>query len=305
MFFLDNGKYHIHNKSRNKCIFMLNRIRVQLPYWPKALQKAGEYLVNNPHELAMMSLRQLADKAGVSPAAMVRLAKVLEYENFSSLQTEYRMQWRNHEASAYAKRASEVVTDTPVANTLLSALGNADIHNIQETLSQIDHSAFEQMIETFSRCKNLYVIGMRQSASLVSAFSYSCGLFTDKIIPLTEESVMVDTLRYVHQDDAALLIAFTPYAVPTVAATKYLREKGIKHSIISDAVTHLSASAECTIKTGRQGTMYLASMTAGMMVIQAVVMALIQKIGPAAIDALTDSEQHLKDFKAFYTPFGS
>src|SRR6478735_6620379 len=56
---------------------------------PAQLQSAAQYILDRPHEVALLSMREQAKQAGVQPATMTRLAKRLGLEGYDAVREMY------------------------------------------------------------------------------------------------------------------------------------------------------------------------------------------------------------------------
>src|SRR5215216_3966818 len=78
------------------------------------LKKAARYLVDNPNEVAISPLRQLAANAGVKPSTLVRVANAIGLPNFSQRRAPFRNAFR-HEPSRMMERARQLETEGDTA----------------------------------------------------------------------------------------------------------------------------------------------------------------------------------------------
>ena len=54
------------------------------------LRRAALYLIERPDEIAFTSMRQLAERADVQPATMVRLAQAIGFDGYETLREPFR-----------------------------------------------------------------------------------------------------------------------------------------------------------------------------------------------------------------------
>ena len=62
-----------------------DRLIARFDTMPPQMQIAARHLIDHPQDIALMSMRDLARRAGVSPATMTRLAQFLGAEGYEDL----------------------------------------------------------------------------------------------------------------------------------------------------------------------------------------------------------------------------
>ena len=68
---------------------VLENMQAVLPSLPKNERKAAEYLLNYPHDIQRRSAEVIAQDAGVSRSAIVRLCQKLGYQGWSEFKYAY------------------------------------------------------------------------------------------------------------------------------------------------------------------------------------------------------------------------
>src|SRR4051794_2109764 len=92
------------------------------------LQAAARYVLDQPRDVALLSMREQARHAGVQPATMTRLAKHLGMSGYDDLREMYAAAVRNGDLG-FAGRADAQVTrqklkgDGALAAEILSSIG--------------------------------------------------------------------------------------------------------------------------------------------------------------------------------------
>ena len=68
---------------------VLENMQAVLPSLPKNERKAAEYLLNYPHDIQRRSAEIIAQDAGISRSAIVRLCQKLGYQGWSEFKYAY------------------------------------------------------------------------------------------------------------------------------------------------------------------------------------------------------------------------
>lgn len=75
------------------------------------LRRAARYLIERPDEIAFTSMRQLAERADVQPATIVRLAQAIGFDGYETLREPFRDALRQ-QPSGFGQRARNLLART-------------------------------------------------------------------------------------------------------------------------------------------------------------------------------------------------
>jgi len=64
---------------------VLALLRLRLPSMTKVLKRIGTYIQDNPEQVTVLSINEVADASGASVASVMRLCKELDYNSFAGL----------------------------------------------------------------------------------------------------------------------------------------------------------------------------------------------------------------------------
>ena len=83
------------------------RIAAEFKALPDRMQKVGTYVLDHPEDVALLSMREQARRAGVPPAAMTRFAQRLGYTGYDELRDLFAASMRGR-VSDFGARAGEL-----------------------------------------------------------------------------------------------------------------------------------------------------------------------------------------------------
>ena len=117
-----------------------DRIRALLPEMPLALARVADYLLRNPEAPLTLSIGELADQAGTSPATVTRFCRMLGFSGYVDLRIEQRHRRRPQRVTGLAG-ATEIgrgfgPDDSP--EELLRMLIGGHTRTLREATSAID-----------------------------------------------------------------------------------------------------------------------------------------------------------------------
>ena len=111
---------------------IVERIKADLDSMSGQMQTAARFIMEQPSEVALLSMREQARKAGVPPATMTRLAKRLGFSGYQDLKETYVAAMRDNVAwfsgravgmLSRRKQIGEVALVTETVNSIARAVG--------------------------------------------------------------------------------------------------------------------------------------------------------------------------------------
>ena len=266
------------------------------------LKRAARYVMENPDDVALYSMRQLAAQADVHPSTMVRLARELGFEGHAQFQEPFQERLRSKPKVTYVGDARDLQQ-------------HSDMTALVEELFQVECSAFQDMNATglplqiveaadvLCNARNIFVVGVRSVFPAVFYFHYACRMFTNNVhLVGGHGGTFADHLRGIGQGDVVLATSFMPYSRHTVRAVDYAKERGAKIIAVTDSAVSPIARSDDTMKiiVGNESPSLFHSIVPAMTVIEALVMVMIARGGEDVLKALEDSEEQLNGFDAYW-----
>lgn len=149
------------------------------------------YLIANKQTIQDMSIHEIADKAYVSSASIVRLAKKLDYSGFSEMK--YSMKSESEENSAEFKSSLSLLEQ-----------------DISDTLNLVSEQNLQPICQSLHEARKIYVYGTdwgeKMAADYLVRNFMACGLLIHQIPSTTE---FMWTLDQVTDDDLVIIISFS------------------------------------------------------------------------------------------------
>lgn len=213
---------------------LLNTISSLMPQFSKGQCAIAKYILENYDKAAFMTASKLGTKVGVSESTVVRFASELGYEGYPQLQRALQELIRN---KLTAVQRIEITTDRIGSDDVLNKVLNMDIDRIRHTLEEVSKEDFNAAVEAICNAKNIYIIGVRSSASLAVFISFYFNHIFEGVrsVNTTSASEMFEQLMRIGKDDILIGITFPRYSQRTVKAAKYARDNGAKVIAITDS----------------------------------------------------------------------
>jgi DNA-binding MurR/RpiR family transcriptional regulator len=201
------------------------------------LRKAAQFVLDNPREVGVSSIVELAASAGVKPNTLVRMAQAVGYGGYEGFREPFRDAIRSG-GQSFPDRARwlQSIARSGRHGRLLTQMASGAMENIEEmfaaTTAETIKAAADRIVE--ARCT--YVLGLGISYALAHNFAYlaSMALPTVRAVP-RDGSLPMDDLVRAGPGDLLLAMTFTPYRSEVVSAVRVAKRAGVSIIALSDS----------------------------------------------------------------------
>ena len=213
-----------------------NRLLRELPQYPKALSRAGKYILDHPAEFGVHSIRDSAARIGVSTNTLVRLSNALGFDSFDDLRAPFREALLVSDVASeevgWLRRLNEMSGLAKVqAEASASAMGN-----VSKSLRDLDPNVLERVVKRLFDAKQIYVVGTRASYALAYYLHYigRMALPNMSLIP-RQMNPAIDDLAFADRSDLLFAVTAYPYSLDTIRTCRFAREKEMVLVLLSDS----------------------------------------------------------------------
>lgn len=215
----------------------LGLLQDALPGLTPELRKAAVFALENPNEIGVNSIRKLADRAGVRPNTLVRLAHALGMDSYQALRELFRDQIRQRR-DTYPDRARwlQALSRRGELGALYAAFATAAIDNLEGFFADTDHGAIARLAQGVVAARHCYVLGVGVNNAVAQNFAYLAGMAIEGVRALPSGGMQpVDGLSRAGGDDLLIAMTFRPYRREVVDAVEAARIRGVPFVAISDS----------------------------------------------------------------------
>lgn len=267
------------------------------------LRLAARFALDRPDRIAFYSMREVAAQADVLPPTMLRLAKRLGFNNFNDFRDRFRDRIEAPGGS-YAARARQLQMRKMLTSGsgLLREICDADRRNIELTFETMDDAAIMAAAETFIKAETVNIIGLRKCFPIAFYFHYATRIFFPNARLIQGQAGLYgEEISCISERDAVLVIAFDPYTKETVRAARVAQDVGAQLTSITDSVVSpLAVGANHLFLAANRSPSFYRSLVGAMAIVQALVAAIVSKLGEEAVDKLQASEAALRDNNTYW-----
>ncbi|PMS15042.1 DNA-binding protein [Trinickia dabaoshanensis] len=263
-------------------------------------QAGAAFVLDHPDEVAVTSMRKVAERAQVQPASLVRLSQQLGFPGWNELRDLCVARVRTRPEALSARARSLVAGNKK--DTLARDLLVAQQHNLEVTAAHNERGV-SQAARVLRKARHVHVAGFRSCYPVAFGLVYGYGLFRSSVSLLTGEAGTLEMqLRGVARDSATVVISFAPYSVEAVRVAEVALEKGSRLIAITDsAVSPIALNADAALIFSHESPSFFPSLVAATAIAESLVAQLLALEGTEAVEQLELAE-HSLHAKGAYLP---
>lgn len=200
-------------------------------------QKAARYVLENPRDVGVSTVREIAEAAQVKPNTIVRMARQVGFDGYEDFRQPFRDAIRRGEVS-FPERAEwlQSIAAKGEMGGLLADMVEAALRNIEETFARTDDAALRSAAEAIWAARRVYVLGVGVNNANAQNFVYlaSTGMVEFHAIP-RPGAAAADELAWADGRDVLIAMTCHPFRTEVVEAVESAREQGLTIVSLSDS----------------------------------------------------------------------
>jgi len=266
---------------------------------PPQLQAAARYVLDKPDDVALLSMREQARRAGVPAATMTRLAKRLGLEGYDEVRALYAGAVRAG-TLGFAGKAGVQVQQQSLRGE--RALATDMALSLSRQIARLaEPEALERLVDAAARlhrARRVYCLGLRACHAAAWHFHYMLSLLGDKTVMLDDAGgTGLDAIRDAGRDDVVLAASVEPYARATIEAARYAATEGVPLVAVTDSeVSPLARLASTVILVPTESPSFFHTVTPLLAVAEILAALVAGRSGHKALEALQRTETQLAAF---------
>ncbi len=271
------------------------------------LRQAARFILDNPEDLALQSMRQLAEHAGVNPSTMVRLARALGYGGFDELRAPYRHWLRGRtEYAARARRLRRRGDNSAGADRVLRDVIRADMAALHETVGRVPAETVAAFRQSLLGARQVYVLGLRSSFAVAYYFHYAYRMLRGNALLVTGVGgTLFDGLRGIGAGDVLLSFSVRPYTRETVLAVEFAAREGATVLAVTDSMASpVARSAQHALTVLAESPSLFQSLVPALSMAQGLLAVLVAGADEAALATISENERQLAGLEAYWRDNG-
>ncbi len=199
---------------------------------PPKLSAFAAWLAENLDEVAFLSIRALAQKAGINPNLVPRLSRELGYEGYEAFKAEVQglIQTKGSSYGNRARALRERMGSDIYAELIAASRENIDLVTSPDGIATID-----ACIEPLRDARRIYSVGVRSCYSIAHYLAYVGGMAFDNFAPVPAvPGSILDLMSETTPDDIVVAITYEHYSAEVVRACQIAHERGARILALTD-----------------------------------------------------------------------
>jgi len=268
----------------------LDRLATDLPDLTPQARKVATYILENPQDVGVSSVRDLAEAARVTPNTVVRMARAAGYEGYEDFRETFRAAIREGTASFpdRARWLQDVETSGDLGRAYADMVGGA-LRNIEETFAAISPEDMHDAAKCIWDARQVFTLGVGINNSIARNFTYlaSTGMVQFHAIPRPGNSA-IDDLAFADDRDVLVAITSKPYRREVVEAVQIAKEQGLKVVALSDSrASPIIRDADHGFVLAVDTTQFFPSSVATIAVLETLLSFVIATASPEIVDRVS------------------
>ncbi|QFT79908.1 putative HTH-type transcriptional regulator YbbH [Roseovarius sp. THAF27] len=216
---------------------ILDRLTAEWDKLTPEAQKAARYVLENPADVGVSTVREIAVAANVKPNTFVRMARQVGFEGYEDFRAPFREAIRRGGVSFpdRARWLQDIRKSGEIGGLYADMIGAA-VRNIDETFAGISEEALKAAAEAIWASRQVFTLGVGVHNSNARNFTYlaSTGMTQFHAIP-RPGSTPVDDLAWADGRDVLIAMTMKPYRTEVIDAVRIARDQGVTVIAISDS----------------------------------------------------------------------
>lgn len=140
---------------------------------PKRLKQCADYVAANQDRIAVSTVAEMAEGAGVQSSAFMRFCQILGFSGFSEMQRLFRETYAGGWPDYSTRLLHLRETAAGRAPALLAEFAEAGRTSLEGLLKTIEPEALEKAVELLASANTIHIIGIRRAFPVASYLAYA------------------------------------------------------------------------------------------------------------------------------------
>lgn len=205
----------------------------------RGFQTMARYLTQNPNDVAVRSINDIAARCGVHASSLVRFAQHLGYSGFKELKEIFHRRLATA-APGFEARVGALKDELRLhrqgsPKSFLGDLVASDIATLQDLFNDISDEDLGRAVDLLEAAETIYVVGQLRSAPIAIFLRYVLTMLRRQVVLLDANGgLATEMARAMRPRDVLFAISFRFYAKEVVSIVEGAHAAGVPVIAISD-----------------------------------------------------------------------
>lgn len=215
---------------------------------PRRLQQCADHVARHMDQIALSTVAQVAQGAGVPPSAMMRFCQIMGFSGYAEMQRLFRDALSRGTPDYATRLANLKAAGAGQPSALVAEFVEAGRLSMEALARDLNETALNQAVTSLSQARTIHIAGFRRSFPVASYLAY---VFDKLGIPaiLHDGVAGLGNRASMGAGDALLAITFPPYSEETLTLATHAKDLGLPVVILTDPPANQLATLGDTILT--------------------------------------------------------
>lgn len=216
---------------------VLEGLAAELEALAPEARKAAAHVLENPNDVGVSSIREIAAAANVNPNTFVRMARQLGFEGYDDFRAPFREEIRRGGAT-FPDRARwlQSLSKGGKHGDMFTSMAASAIDNIERTFADVDAKRVKAAADIIVAARHTYVLGVGINHTLARSFAYLADMALENVEAIPRDgSLAIDDIGRAGKKDVLIAMSFKPLRSDVVNTVNLAREQGVTVIGISDS----------------------------------------------------------------------
>lgn len=250
------------------------------------LRRAAEYVLSNPNEVGVQSMRQLAVSAEITPNTLVRMARAVGFDGFKEFSEPFRERHiKGGENFPDRARWLQSLSETGAHGQLYSQMAASGLANTQQLFSGTTADDMKAAADKIVAASTTYIVGVGSAYSLAHIFWYVGRMALDNLIQVPRTgNLPIDDIARIGKDDVLLAITVSPYRSEIVDTVELANRRGATVVAVTDSLASpIARKAAHTFVIPTATPQFFPSLSAGFQFMEALLAFVVADADPRVV----------------------
>lgn len=200
------------------------------------VRQAATYVLDHPGEVAVTSMRGIAEAADVKPNTLVRMARAVGFEGYEQFREPFRQRAADGTPS-FPDRARflQSINEGGRHGALLAEMAAAALGNVESLFAEVQTSELKAAADLVDAARRTNVLGVGTARPLAENFAYVAGMAVDNIAAIPAIGLAIDDVARMSAADVLVAMTFSPYRTEIVNAVHLAAEREVPVIAVTDS----------------------------------------------------------------------
>lgn len=249
-------------------------------------RRLADFMARSYQDVAFLSAAEVGRRTGVSPATVVRFARILGFKGYPELQG--RLQAAMKAEVSGLQRLHKTAARVAGERSVIGEVVETDIRNLQETLRGMPEGTFREAVHLLATGPAVHVLGLRSSHALALYLAFFLGMIRQNVRCIHPGfGNLPEQLVDVRPGDVVVGITFRSYTRETLEILGTIGQVRPRLVVITDSpVFPLAGRADVVLTVATEHPSFLESSVPALALINALISAVASAGRPATLERL-------------------